>query len=69
MVQIIIIIKKIGLLWRSRGREPACAHGRHRFDPWSGKIPLAKEELGPWATAAEARMPRAAALRQEEPLR
>ena len=27
--------------------------GHHGFEPWSGKIPHAAEQLGPWATATE----------------
>ena len=27
--------------------------GTHRFEPWSGKIPRAVEQLGPWATITE----------------
>ena len=25
----------------------------HRFEPWSGRIPHAAEQLGPWATTTE----------------
>ena len=28
----------------------------HGFDPWSGKIPHAMEQLRPWVTATEAHM-------------
>ena len=38
--------------WRS-GWESACQCRVHRFEPWSGKIPHATEQLGPWATATE----------------
>ena len=31
---------------------PANAKG-HRFEPWSGKIPHAAEQLSPYATATE----------------
>ena len=31
---------------------PATAGG-HGFEPWSGKIPRAAEQLGPWATTIE----------------
>ena len=27
--------------------------GGHGFEPWSGKIPRATEQLGPWATTTE----------------
>ena len=32
-------------------KESICQCRGHRFDPWSGKIPLAEEKLSPWATA------------------
>ena len=38
--------------WRS-GWEPACQCRGHGFEPWSGKIPHAAEQLGPWATTTE----------------
>ena len=38
--------------WRS-GWEPACQCRGHGFEPWSGNIPHATEQLGPWATTAE----------------
>ena len=31
----------VGLPWWLRGKESACQHRRHGFDPWSGKIPHA----------------------------
>ena len=46
------------------GWESACWCRGHGLDPWSGKIPRASEQLGPCATAPEAR-----ALWQEEPPR
>ena len=34
--------------------ESLPANGRaHGFEPWSGKIPHATEQLGPWATITE----------------
>ena len=39
----------------------------HGFDPWSGKIPHAAEQLSPCATTTEAHTPRARALQQEKP--
>ena len=39
--------------WWSSGSESACQCRRHRFKPWSGKIPHATAELGPWATTTE----------------
>ena len=38
--------------WRS-GWESACQCRGHGFKPWSGKIPQASEQLGPWATTTE----------------
>ena len=42
-----------GLPWWRSGWESACQCRGHGFEPWSGKIPHAVEQLGPWATAAE----------------
>ena len=39
-------------LWRS-GWESACQCRAPGFKPWSGKIPRAAEQLGPWATITE----------------
>ena len=38
------------------------------MDSWSGKIPYAVEQLSPCATTTEARVPRACAPQQENPL-
>ena len=38
------------LAWWLSGKESACQSRRHRFDPWSGKIPHASEQLSPSAT-------------------
>ena len=38
--------------WRS-GWESVCQRRGHGFEPWSGKIPHAAEQLGPWATTTE----------------
>ena len=38
--------------WRS-GWESACQCRGHEFKPWSGKIPHAAEQLGPWAKTTE----------------
>ena len=44
---------RVGLpQWRS-GWESACQCREHGFEPWSGKIPHATEQLGPWATITE----------------
>ena len=40
----------------------------HGFNPWSGKIPHAAEQLSPRATTTEACAPRAHAPQQEKPL-
>ena len=45
--------RKIGLPWWHSGWESACQCRGHRFKPWSGKIPHAAEQLGPWATTTE----------------
>ena len=64
--------------WRSVENLPANA-GDTGFEPWSGKIPHAAEQLSPcdtttepalWsqrATTTEARAPRAHALQKEKP--
>ena len=44
---------KDGLPWWRSGWESACQCRGHGFEPWSGKIPRAAEQLGPWATGAE----------------
>ena len=38
--------------WRS-GWEPACQCRGHGFEPWSGKIPHAAEQLSPCTTTTE----------------
>ena len=43
----------IGFPWWLRGKEFVCQCRRHRFNPWSGKIPRAAWQLGPWATTTE----------------
>ena len=45
--------KKHGLPWWRSGWESACQYRGHGFEPWSGKIPHAAEQLGPWATITE----------------
>ena len=42
-----------GLPWWRSGWESACQCRGHGFEPWSGRIPRAAEQLGPWATTAE----------------
>ena len=43
----------VGLLWWCSGWESACQCRGHGFEPWSGRIPHAAEQLGPWATTTE----------------
>ena len=43
----------LGLPWWRSGWESACRCRGHGFEPWSGKIPHATEQLGPWATTTE----------------
>ena len=42
-----------GLPWWRSGWESACRCKGHEFELWSGKIPHAAEQLGPWATITE----------------
>ena len=42
-----------GLPWWRSGWESACQCRGHGLEPWSGKIPHAAEQLGPWATITE----------------
>ena len=42
-----------GLPWWLSGKESTCQCRRHGFDPWSGKIARAVEQLSPCATTAE----------------
>ena len=43
----------LGLPWWRSGWESACQCRGHRFEPWTGRIPHAAEQLGPWATITE----------------
>ena len=45
--------KAFGLPWWRSGWESACQCRGHGFEPWSGKIPHAAEQLGPWTTTTE----------------
>ena len=38
---------ELGLPWWCSGWESACQCRGHGFEPWSGKIPHAAEQLGP----------------------
>ena len=42
-----------GLPWWCSGWESACQCRGHGFEPWSGKVPHAVEQMGPWATITE----------------
>ena len=42
-----------GLPWWRSGWESACQCRGRGFEPWSGRIPHAVEQLGPWATTTE----------------
>ena len=42
-----------GLPWWRSGWESACQCRGHGFEPWSGKIPHAAEQLGLWTTTTE----------------
>ena len=42
-----------GLPWWRSGWESACQCRGHGFEPWSGKIPHAVEQLGPCVTTTE----------------
>ena len=46
-------IRRVGLPWWHSGWESACRCRGHGFEPWSGKIPHAAEQMGPWATTTE----------------
>ena len=46
-------ISNWGLPWWRSGWESACQCRGHGFEPWSGKISHAMEQLGPWATTTE----------------
>ena len=49
--------KGTGLPWWRSGWESACQCRGHGFEPWSGRIPHAAEQLGPWATTTEPARP------------
>ena len=42
-----LLLKLSGLPWWHSGRESACPCRGHGFEPWSGKIPHAAEQLSP----------------------
>ena len=43
----------MGLPWWHSGWESTCQCRGHTFEPWSGKIPHALEQLSPWATTTK----------------
>ena len=43
----------LGLPWWHSGQESSCQCRGHGFEPWSGKIPHAAEQLSPCATTTE----------------
>ena len=47
------LIDNGGLPWWHSGWESACQCGEHGFDPWSGRIPHATEQLSPCTTTTE----------------
>ena len=49
-------------------KKSACQCKWHRFDPWSGKIPHAMEQLSTCTTTPDTCGPRTCALQQEKPL-
>ena len=56
-----------GLPWWHSGWESTCQCRGHGFEPWSGRIPYAAQQLSPCATTTEACAPRARALQQGKP--
>ena len=56
-----------GLPWWRSGWESACQCRGRGFEPWSGKIPHATEQLGPWATTTEACAPNKRGRDSERP--
>ena len=57
----------IKLSWWHSGQEPTCQNRGLEFDPWSGKIPHAREKLSPCTVTTEAPMPKAYTAQQEKP--
>ena len=47
----------LGLAWGTRGYKSSCQCRVHRFNPWSGEILHAAEQLSLSATTTEARKP------------
>lgn len=57
----------IKLPWWHGGLEPTCQNRRLEFDPWSGKIPHAREKLSACTGTTEASTPKAYTAQQEKP--
>ena len=47
------MLTTLGLPWWYTGWESACQCRGREFDPWSGKIAHASEQLSLWATPTE----------------
>ena len=50
---LVIKTRKQGRPWWCSGWESTCQCRGHEFDPWSGKIPHAAEQLSPCTTTTE----------------
>ena len=62
----------LGLPWWLSGKESTCQCRRHRFDPWSRKIPHSSEQLKPvhhsyWTREPELLSPHAQLLKPTSP--
>ena len=53
IIHFILKIHDLGLPWWRSGWESACQCRGHGFEPWSGKIPHAVEQLSPCTTTTE----------------
>ena len=56
-----------GLPWWRSGWESACRCRGHGFEPWSGRIPHAAEQLGPCTTTTEPERLEPVLRQQERP--
>ena len=56
-----------GLPWWPSGKEPTCQCRRHGFDPWSGTVPHAAEQLSQCTIATQVHAPGTCAPQQEKP--
>ena len=57
-----------GLPWWLSGKEPTCQCRRQGFNPRSGKIPLAVEQLSPGVTTIEPALQSPGATTTEAPM-